>query len=84
MTPSPGNSWRSCSGGMRAVPPPADGALRFSDADEINPYAREAMRWAVENDILNGYGDGRLGPQGQASRAQTAQLLKNFIENQEK
>ena len=24
----------------------------------------EAMRWTVENGILNGYGDGRLGPQG--------------------
>lgn len=45
--------------------------------------ATEAMRWAVENGILNGYGDGRLGPQGQATRAQVAQMLKNFMENQE-
>lgn len=57
--------------------------LNFNDESEISPFAREALRWAVENGILNGYGDGRLGPQGQASRAQTAQLLKNFIENQE-
>lgn len=57
--------------------------LPFNDADEISPFALEAMRWAVENGILNGYGDGRLGPQGQATRAQAAQMLKNFIENQE-
>ena len=57
--------------------------LHFNDTDEISGFALEAIRWAVENGILNGYGDGRLGPQGQATRAQMAQMLKNFIENQE-
>ena len=54
----------------------------FSDVTDEAWYI-EAVRWAVENGILNGYGDGRLGPQGQATRAQVAQMLKNFIENQE-
>ncbi len=57
--------------------------LYFSDEGEIGGFALEALRWAVENGILNGSGDGRLGPQGQASRAQVAQMLKNFIEGQE-
>ncbi|MDE7004373.1 MAG: S-layer homology domain-containing protein [Oscillospiraceae bacterium] len=57
--------------------------LHFSDEGEISAFAREALRWAVENGILNGYDNGRLGPQGQATRAQAAQMLKNFIENQE-
>ena len=57
--------------------------LHFNDTDEISGFALEALRWAVENGILNGYGDGWLGPQGQATRAQAAQMLKNFIENQE-
>ena len=57
--------------------------LHFNDTDEISGFALEALRWAVENGILNGYGDGRLGSQGQATRAQVAQMLKNFIENQE-
>lgn len=57
--------------------------LHFNDTDEISGFALEAMRWAVENGIMGGYGDGRLGPQGQATRAQVAQMLKNFIENQE-
>ena len=57
--------------------------LRFNDADEISGFALEALRWAMENGILNGYDDGRLAPMGQATRAQAAQMLKNFIENQE-
>lgn len=57
--------------------------LHFNDTDEISGYALDAIRWAVENGILNGFGDGRLGPKGLATRAQVAQMLKNFIENQE-
>lgn len=64
-------------------PAATDKELHFNDTDEISGFALEAMRWAVENGILNGYGGGRLDPQGQATRAQAAQMLKNFIENQE-
>lgn len=63
-------------------PDATDKELHFNDMGEISGFALEAMRWAVENGILNGYGDGQLGPQGQATRAQVAQMLKNFIENQ--
>ncbi|EOS63226.1 S-layer homology domain-containing protein, partial [Oscillibacter sp. 1-3] len=64
-------------------PAATDKELHFTDADKASGYALEALRWAVENGILNGYGDGLLGPQGQATRAQVAQMLKNFIENRE-
>ena len=64
-------------------PAATDKELHFTDADKASGYALEALRWAVENGILNGYGDGRLGPQGQATRAQVAQMLKNFIEHLE-
>lgn len=57
--------------------------LHFNDEAEISGFALEALRWAVENGILNGYGDGRLGPQRQATRAQVAQMLKNFIGNRD-
>lgn len=56
--------------------------LHFADADQISGYALEAMRWAVENGIISGYGNGQVGPRGQATRAQVAQMLKNFLENQ--
>lgn len=55
--------------------------LDFTDADQTSGYAVEAMRWAAANGILNGYGDGRIDPTGPATRAQAAQMLKNFIEN---
>ena len=55
--------------------------LRFTDADKAGGYALEALGWAVENGVLNGYGDGRLDPGGLATRAQAAQMLKNRIEN---
>lgn len=53
--------------------------LHFTDADEAGDWALEALRWAVENGILNGYGDGQLDPGRLATRAQVAQMLKNFM-----
>ena len=62
--------------------PAANGqALNFTDAGKASHYALEALRWAVENGVLNGYGDGRLNPKGLATRAQAAQILKNFLEH---
>ena len=55
--------------------------LNFSDTDEASDWALEALRWSVENGIINGIGNGLLDPSGLATRAQTAQMLKNFIEN---
>lgn len=63
--------------------PAAGKELLFDDAGEISDFALEAMRWAVENGILDGYGDGRLDPKGLATRAQIAQMLKNLFGNQE-
>ena len=60
-------------------PAATDKELHFTDADKASGYALEALRWAVENGIINGYGDGRLGPQGLATRGQVAQMLKNFL-----
>lgn len=53
---------------------------QFVDAGQISDYAQTAVRWAVENGIIQGFGNGELGPRGQATRAQVAQMLKNFIE----
>ena len=61
-------------------PEASDKALDFTDADQANSYAQEALRWAVESGILNGYADGRLAPGGTATRAEAAQMLKNFME----
>ncbi len=61
-------------------PAAAGQALHFADADQTSDWALEAMCWAVENGILNGYGDGTLAPGGQATRAEAAQMLRKFME----
>lgn len=55
---------------------------RFSDSASISDYAQTALNWAVENGIINGVGNNTLDPQGLATRAQVAQMLKNFVETQ--
>lgn len=52
----------------------------FADADSVtNAWAIPAIKWAVGMDILHGR-DGWLMPDGYATRAQTAQLLINFMD----
>lgn len=53
--------------------------LHFSDAEQVSAYAREAARWAVENGILSGYGDGSFAPKGKATRAQAATMLARYV-----
>lgn len=60
--------------------PAVSGVLySFTDSNQISGFAQEAMNWAVENSIISGSGDGQLEPQGQATRAQVAQIMMNFI-----
>ena len=49
---------------------------RFTDSNKVSCFAREAMAWAVSHGILSG-ADGKLLPQGTATRAQAAQMLMN-------
>lgn len=58
-----------------------DHGLSFTDADQVNSYALEALCWAVENGVLSGNDSGQLVPGGTATRAEAAQMLKNFLEN---
>ena len=51
----------------------------FSDADKVSGYASEAMQWAVAEGLLQG-SNGRLNPQGSATRAQVATILMRFME----
>ena len=57
--------------------PTANRELPFNDASQISSYALPAMRWAVDNGILNGKGNGILDPKGFATRAQVAQMFTN-------
>ena len=61
--------------------PAAGAAPDFRDADEAGNYALEALSWAAESGVISGYGDGRLAPKEVVTRAQAAQMLKNYLEN---
>ena len=54
---------------------PAD-LSKFSDAGEISGYAVEAVQWAVNAGILSGH-NGKLNPQGTATRGEMVQILQN-------
>lgn len=53
--------------------------LHFSDANEISGYALEALKWTVENGVVNGKDDNILDPKGCATRAQVAQVFMNYL-----
>ncbi len=61
--------------------PDSDHSLaHFKDAHLIASYAETALAWANENGIINGKGDGILDPKGNATRAQVAQMLMNYLQ----
>lgn len=63
--------------------PDSSGSLnRYRDGDSVSAYAKTAMVWATEQGILRGTSDDTLSPRGQATRAQVAQILKNYMDAQ--
>lgn len=62
------------------TPASSGGLVGFTDQDQASGFADKALAWAVELGILSGKGNGILDPKGQATRAQTAQILMNFME----
>lgn len=60
-------------------PAPTRLRLDFPDADQVSGWALDALCWAEELGILNGRGN-LLAPSGFATRAEAAQMLKNFLE----
>ena len=56
----------------------------FPDAADVSGYALEAMQWAVAEKVINGVasnGVNYLCPGENATRAQIATLLQNYLEN---
>ena len=50
----------------------------FPDANKVSKWAVNAVKWAVENDIINGMGNGTLSPKGNATRVQTATIMTKY------
>ena len=54
---------------------------RTWSAAEVNKrWAKDAVQWTVAEGIING-SDGKLLPQGNATRAQVSAILMRFLEN---
>ena len=54
--------------------------LSYEDAFDISEYAIPAMQWACGAGIMGGYGNGYLGPNDGATRAQAAAMLQRYCE----
>lgn len=51
----------------------------FADKGAVSSWAKEAMIWASDTEVINGSG-GKLNPSGKATRAQVAQIIMNFCQ----
>ena len=64
--------------GSAAVPD--DQLSAYADAQQVSDFAREAMNWAVANDIIRGMDHVTLAPQAEANRAQACTMLFRWAE----
>lgn len=53
--------------------------LHFADANHVSTYAKEAMRWAVEEGIISGTDNNMLNPKKNATRAEVAAMLMRLM-----
>lgn len=53
--------------------------LDLSDRDQISPFAKESMEWAISQGIINGMSDGKIHPKERSNRAQLAAVLEKFV-----
>ncbi len=59
--------------------PEAQDAQDFSDESAISAYAADAVDWARANSIVNGKENNAFDPQGNATRAEVATVLRNYF-----
>ena len=59
--------------------PTAQNGTVFSDVQAGRWYS-DAIAWAAENGIVNGFGDGRFGPSYYVTREQLAVILYNYAQ----
>jgi hypothetical protein len=53
----------------------------YTDFASVSAYAKDAMIWAVANDIVSGTSDTTLGAKDSATRAQIAVILARYSQN---
>ncbi len=60
--------------------PEVGGVIEFSDVNQDAYYA-DAVLWAVKNNIVLGYGDGKFGPDDYITREQLATILYRYSDD---
>jgi len=53
--------------------------LNFADNETISPWAMEFISQAVNAGIMNGMGENRFEPGGNATRAQAVTVIKRIL-----
>lgn len=53
--------------------------IPYSDNESISPWAINGVKYCQETKILTGKSDGKLDPQGSATRAEVAAVIERFI-----
>ena len=54
--------------------------IGFVDGNKVSGWAVQAMNWAVGQGIFSGRGANNLEPQSNATRAEVAQIMMNYLE----
>ena len=57
-----------------------DGFANFSDAQDVSDWAKEALKYLVQTEIIKGMTETTVAPCGNATRAQGAVILKRFMQ----
>ena len=55
--------------------------LQFEDGETAASWAQDGVLWAVDRGLLRGNG-GRLEPERAVTRAEVAQILARYLENE--
>ncbi len=53
----------------------------YTDKDEISSWALDAIGWALDHGLISGTSETTLSPRSNATRAQIAVIIMNFLEN---
>jgi len=57
--------------------------MEYTDLADIAEWAYEPLCWMTMHDVMSGYGNGLLAPNDNATRAQAAQMLMNYLHNRD-
>jgi hypothetical protein len=62
---------------------PVESELNLTDSSSISGWAKDAVAAAVENEIIKGYPDKTIRPQGKATRAEAVTVVINALNKQQ-